>query len=118
MQLDRDSIIHVMDFAHATARYYLIASYGNVVRVDDEEALRMTRRGITANGLGSGAYSMYRCDLPDSELVFGQEARERALRAKQQELTELLERAHHYQAHTGLPPADAGGRSGAAADLC
>lgn len=100
MQLDRDSIIHVMDFAHATARYYLMASYGNVVRVDDEEALRMTRRGITANGLGSGAYSMYRCDLPDSELVFGQEARERALRAKQKELTELLERAHQYQGYT------------------
>ena len=42
----------------------------------------MTRRGVTKEGLGSGAYSIYRCDLEDADLVFGLGARERALAAK------------------------------------
>ncbi|OZG75369.1 hypothetical protein BTA51_03035 [Hahella sp. CCB-MM4] len=96
MKLDQASVINVMEFTHATAKYFLTASYGNVVRVKSEEELRMTRRGITANGLGSGAYSMFRCDLDDSELVFGQEARERALEAKQRELEQI--RQEHQQA--------------------
>ncbi|WP_020410143.1 ATP-binding protein [Hahella ganghwensis] len=96
MKLDQASVINVMEFSHATAKYFLTASYGNVLRVKSEEELRMTRRGITANGLGSGAYSMFRSDIDDSELVFGQEARERALEAKQREL-ELI-REEHQQA--------------------
>ncbi|AZZ95185.1 hypothetical protein EUZ85_01575 [Hahella sp. KA22] len=96
MNLDKDSIIHVMEFSHATARYYITASYGNVLRVRSEEELRMTRRGVTANGLGSGSYSMFRCDVADSELVFGQEARERALDAKREELQQI--RIEHQRA--------------------
>ncbi len=87
--LDSDSIIHVLDFTHATARHYLSASYGSVQRVDSAEALRSTRRGITADGLGSGNYSMWRCDLADGDLVFGVAARERALKAKLEELDKI-----------------------------
>ncbi|GAB4181400.1 MAG: SbcC/MukB-like Walker B domain-containing protein [Wenzhouxiangellaceae bacterium] len=89
MSLDEHSIIHVLEFSHAVARAYVTASYGSVVRVASAEALRSTRRGVTADGMGSGNYSMWRCDLPDGELVFGAAARERALAAKQQELDEL-----------------------------
>lgn len=85
-----DSIIHILKFQHKTAEYYLRASYGSVVRVPDAETLRSTARGITSNGLASGNYSMWRCDIPDAELVFGQSARERALVAKQKELETLL----------------------------
>lgn len=84
------SILDVMAFSHKTAEYYLRASYGNVLRVEDAEALRGTARGITPEGLGSGNYSMWRCDLDDAELVFGQSARERALRAKERECEQLL----------------------------
>jgi DNA repair exonuclease SbcCD ATPase subunit len=84
--LDQSSIIHVLEFTHAVAKAYMIASYGSVLRVPSAEELRGTRRGITEDGMGSGAYSMWRCDLPDSELVFGSGARERALVAKQNEL--------------------------------
>lgn len=90
----RDSIIEVMDFSHKTAEFYLKASYGNVLRVADAEALRNTARGLTPEGLGSGNYSLWRCDLDDSELVFGQAARERALRAKERECEQLLEEAN------------------------
>ena len=88
-QLHPDSIVHVLEFTHAVARHYLSASYGSLLRVDSAEKLRHTRRGLTADGMGSGNYSMYRCDLPDAELVFGAAARERALAAKQAELEGL-----------------------------
>ncbi len=89
--LPADSIIHLLSFSHATAKHYLTASYGTVVQVASAEALRQTRRGLTADGMGAGGYSMFRCDLPDSELVFGVAARERALKATQQELARLDE---------------------------
>lgn len=91
VQLDKDSIVHVLNFTHAVARDYLIASYGSVLRVDSAEALRHTRRGVTADGMGSGNYAMFRCDLADGDLVFGASARERALTAKQAELTQIEE---------------------------
>lgn len=94
MKLPENSIINLMDFEHATARYYLQASYGSVEQVEDVTVLRKTRRGVTKEGLGSGAYSIYRCDLNDAELVFGQGARERALAAKQSELRSLAEQAN------------------------
>ena len=94
MTLPSNSIIHLMDFEHATARYYLEASYGSVEQVADVQTLRMTRRGITKEGLGSGSYSIYRCDLNDTELVFGLGARERALAAKRNELNTYAEQAN------------------------
>ncbi len=97
MRLDANSVVHVLEFSHAVAKHYIVASYGSLLRVDSAEELRHTRRGITADGMGSGGYSMWRCDLSDSQLVFGHGARERALKAKLQELEQLQEDAH--QAH-------------------
>jgi len=92
-----DSIVHVMEFEHKIAEYYLLASYGNVLRVKDEEELKQTARGVTSEGLGSGSYSMFRCDINDAELVFGQGARERALLAKRNELHELTARRNSVE---------------------
>lgn len=92
------SIVHLMQFDHAIARDYLTASYGLVEQCDDEQALKKTRRGVTPNGLGSGAYAMYRCDLPVAELVFGQGARERAVLAKKEELVTQAAQANELQA--------------------
>jgi len=83
------SIIEVMDFDHRIAEHYIKGAYGNVLLVVDENALRETARGITPDGLGSGGYSIFRCDIEDSDLVFGQGARERALQAKVSQLQEL-----------------------------
>jgi len=91
IKLPEDSIVHVLRFSHAVAQAYLTASYGQVVRVDRAEELRHTARGITMDGMGSGGYRMRRCDLPDSDLVFGAAARERALQAKRVELNKLMQ---------------------------
>ncbi|WLD59260.1 hypothetical protein NFC81_05635 [Salinispirillum sp. LH 10-3-1] len=85
----KDSLVDVLAFSHATAKDYLLASYGNVQRVDSIDALRHTRRGICVEGMGSGGYAMYRCELDESDLVFGQGARERAARARGEELQQL-----------------------------
>lgn len=97
--LPGDSIVEVMQFSHATAEYYIKASYGSVQRVSDSQALRGTRRGLTPDCLGSGNYAMFRCDIADSDLVFGQGARERALRARVQEQEALTK---EWQACKGL----------------
>lgn len=93
MRLDQASVIHVLKFSHAVAKQYITASYGSLLRVESADELRRTRRGVTAEGMGSGSYSMWRCDLPDSQLVFGHGARERALVAKQNELHDLQDLA-------------------------
>ncbi|MAO60822.1 MAG: hypothetical protein CL540_16555 [Alcanivorax sp.] len=94
LTLPDDSLFHALRFSHRTAEHYLKASYGSVARVDDADALRPPRRGITADGLGSGNYALFRCDLDDGQLVFGEGARERNLNAKRDERLELDE---HYQ---------------------
>jgi energy-coupling factor transporter ATP-binding protein EcfA2 len=98
IKVPSNSIIHLMDFDHATAKAYITASYGMVEQCKDAEELKKTRRGVTAQGLGSGAYAMYRCDIPESDLVFGQGAREKALTAKKTELNELAKQANDLQA--------------------
>ena len=106
LSFSKESIVNVMEFSHKIAEYYIKASYGAVSRVNNEETLKATARGITANGLGSGNYSMFRCDLNDANLVFGQAARERALIAKQDELniieTQCLENEASYQSTSRL----------------
>lgn len=97
MTLPKDSIIDFMVFSHKTAEHYLRASYGNVLGVPDADALRDTARGVTPDGLGSGGYTMWRCDLDDSELVFGQAARERALHAKERERDQLAIEANQAE---------------------
>ncbi len=84
-----NSIVHVLKFTHGVAQAYIIASYGSVVRVDSAEELRNTARGLTADGMGSGNYAMFRCDIQDADLVFGAAARERALAARRTELEQL-----------------------------
>ena len=88
-QIVAGSILEVISFEHKIAEYYLNASYGDVKCVKDEQALRSVARGITPDGLGAGSYSMFRCDIDDADLVFGQGARERALKAKSIQLDQL-----------------------------
>ncbi|VAW69624.1 FIG00979822: hypothetical protein [hydrothermal vent metagenome] len=86
-----NSIIKVLEFSHTTAMHYVTASYASVLMVETAEELKSTGRGLTHDGMAAGNYSMWRCDLPDTDLVFGAAARERALKAKQQELQALTE---------------------------
>lgn len=94
LSLPRCSIVEVMTFEHKVVEYYIRASYGAVVRVDNEETLRNTARGVTNTGVGSGSYSMFRCDIDDAQLVFGQGARERALVAQQAQWQALRDQSY------------------------
>lgn len=97
-----DSIVQVMSFNHAIAQAYVQASYGNVVRVNNAETLKQTARGITADGLASGNYSLFRCDVQDSDLVFGQGARARALKAKTDDWHKAQQRLLDAETEVGV----------------
>jgi energy-coupling factor transporter ATP-binding protein EcfA2 len=88
---NRQSIVQVLEFSHSTAMHYITSSYASVLMVGSTEELKSTARGITAEGLASGGYSMWRCDLSDADLVFGVAARKRALIAKQKELKNITQ---------------------------
>jgi len=79
------SIIHELRTDHPIAKAYLIEQYGSVVKVADSEELRKTPRGLTRDGKGSGAMTMFICEHRD--FVLGRKAREQAL----QRTTEMLE---------------------------
>jgi len=85
------SIVELMNFSHSIAEDYLKVSYGGVVQVSDAEVLKTTARGLTADGMASGNYAMWRCDMDEGNLVFGKSARSRALKAKQLELERLTQ---------------------------
>jgi len=89
MRQEKNSIVQVLEFSHSTALHYVTASYASVLMVNSADELKSTGRGLTADGMASGSYSMWRCDLPDAELVFGAAARERALAAKQAEYEQI-----------------------------
>ncbi|VAW95856.1 FIG00979822: hypothetical protein [hydrothermal vent metagenome] len=84
-----NSIVQILEFSHATALHYITASYGSVLMVESEQELKSTGRGLTSDGMAAGSYSMWRCDVSDGDLVFGANARERALKAKQLELERI-----------------------------
>ncbi|WP_053979716.1 ATP-binding protein [Marinagarivorans algicola] len=94
LTLPKNSIVDVMRFDHKIVEYYIRASYGAVIRVKDNAALKNTARGLTAEGVGSGNYSLFRCDIDEADLVFGQGARERALIAKETQLQNLQKQAN------------------------
>lgn len=97
VRIPANSIVHLMNFEHATAKAYIAASFGQVEQAQNAEELRHIRRGVTQEGLGSGGYSIYRCDLDETDLAFGQAARERALVAKHQELDQLYQQANELK---------------------
>jgi Putative exonuclease SbcCD, C subunit/P-loop containing region of AAA domain len=86
---DPESIVHVLAFTHKIAEAFVMASFGSVVRVNSDDELPRTARGITADGKGSANYAMFRCDMPDGDLVFGAFARERALKARRADVARL-----------------------------
>ncbi|HYE34378.1 SbcC/MukB-like Walker B domain-containing protein [Methylocaldum sp.] len=82
-----NSIIHELRTDHPIAKAYLIEQFGTVEKVADSNELRFTPRGLTKDGKGSGAMTMFICERKD--FVLGRKARERALR----DTTEMLEAA-------------------------
>lgn len=106
LQAPEHSILEVMVFEHKIVEYYIQATYGNVLRVESNEQLKQVARGISADGVGAGNYSLFRCDVNDADLVFGQSARQKALNAKQLQLDSLqdqgikAEENHRQAAYT------------------
>jgi energy-coupling factor transporter ATP-binding protein EcfA2 len=88
-QLDARAIMHELQCVHPVAKAFLMAQYGRVRKVNDEDELARTPQGLMVQGLGSRGYGMFSCCLPDAELAFGEAARQRRRQWCETELARL-----------------------------
>ncbi|MDH5184792.1 MAG: hypothetical protein OEX12_12995, partial [Gammaproteobacteria bacterium] len=87
--VDGDSIVQQLEIDHEVAQAYVAASYGSVQMVEDTEALRNSKRGVTRDGQGSANYAMFHCGANESDLTFGKNARALRLKKREEELSQL-----------------------------
>ncbi|MDO8937806.1 MAG: ATP-binding protein [Methylicorpusculum sp.] len=91
-RVPQDSIIHELHTEHPLAYAYLVEQYGQVVKVDNVEQLRVTPRGLMKDGKAAGSRTLFTGDA--DALVFGKEAqrqaRQNALEAHGKAEQELL----------------------------
>ncbi|MCP4746821.1 MAG: AAA family ATPase [Desulfobacteraceae bacterium] len=93
--LAKNSIFNLMRFSHHLAESYFKAGYGSVLQIENVEQLRSVRRGLIKDGTASANYKMFIERIAESDLVFGSEARRRALDAKKEQFNQL--RQHYGQ---------------------
>lgn len=88
-QLESRAVLHELVCKHPVANAFLMAQYGRVRKVDSEEELARTPQGLMKQGLGSRGYGMFACRAPDSDLTFGEAARQRRRQWCEEELARL-----------------------------
>lgn len=88
MKVPEDSIVTQLQIEHPVAQAYIQASYAQVRMVEDNEALRQAKRGLTRDGQGSANYAMFNCRASDNDLTFGKNARAQRLKRREEELNQ------------------------------
>ncbi len=87
--LEARAILHELHCVHPVAQAFLMAQYGRVRKVDGEDELARTPQGLMEQGMGSRGYGMFACRLPDTDLAFGEAARQRRRQWCEGELARL-----------------------------
>jgi hypothetical protein len=89
MTLQATSVLRELQCSHPVARAYLMAQYGRLRKVKNEEGLARTAQGLMRSGVGSRGYGMFSCMEADAGLVFGTEARNRRQAACERRLADI-----------------------------
>jgi energy-coupling factor transporter ATP-binding protein EcfA2 len=89
LTLPETSMVHLLRFTHHLAESYFKARYGSVRLLTDADDPGMAARGLKQNGLVVLNYRIFMSSVSEADLVFGAEARKRALAAQQQQLAEM-----------------------------
>lgn len=89
LSLPETSMVHLLRFTHHLAESYFKARYGSVRLLADTDDPTMATRGLMQNGLACLNYRVFMSPVSEAELVFGAEARRRALQAQQHQLAEM-----------------------------
>jgi energy-coupling factor transporter ATP-binding protein EcfA2 len=89
LTLPETSMVHLLRFTHHQAESYFKARYGNVRLLTETDNPAMTARGLKQNGMACLNYRIFMSSVSEAELVFGTEARGRALKAQQSQLEEM-----------------------------
>jgi uncharacterized protein YPO0396 len=91
LTLPETSMVHLLRFTHHLAESYFTARYGSVRLLAESDDPAMAAKGLKQNGLACLNYRVFVSSMSEGELVFGAEARRRALQAQQRQLTELTQ---------------------------
>jgi len=89
LTLPENTMVHLLRFTHHLAESYFKARYGTVRLLTGEDDVAMVPRGLKQNGLTCLHYRVFMAAVTEGDLVFGAQARRRALTAKQREMREL-----------------------------
>lgn len=84
-----ESIVHDLQTEHPVAKAYLMAQFGDVIKVRDAKDLKSTRRGVLLDGRAAGSRTTYHARVQD--LVFGQAQRRLALERAMEAHNALLD---------------------------
>ncbi|HEY8034829.1 MAG TPA: ATP-binding protein [Methylobacter sp.] len=105
-RIPKDAIVHELHTEYPLAYAYLVAQYGDVVKIDHVEQLRYTKRGVMKDSKAAGSRTLFTGEA--DTLVFGKEAqrlaRQNALEAHgkvEQELQALKVEGMHLNGLLG-----------------
>jgi len=97
-RLEDRAVLHELVCKHPVANAFLLAQYGRVRKVESEDELARTPQGLMEQGLGSRGYGMFSCRAPDTDLAFGEAARQRRRKWCENELRRLAVEARESEA--------------------
>lgn len=92
-EVARDSIINELNVAHPVAEAFLRLNYGRARKLKERSQVSEEVVGTTIEGLACSGNTQYACNLPNEELVFGQEAKRDAAARLRDELREKASQA-------------------------
>lgn len=78
LRADPRSIVTELDIKHPLAETYMQVTFGNALKLDDEEEVKTAARGVTRTGLCTSNNTQYECYLLTEQLVFGADAKRQA----------------------------------------
>lgn len=102
LTLPEKSLVHLLRFTHHLAESYFKVRYGNVRLLSDGDDPAMVARGLKQNGLACLNYRIFMSSVTEADLVFGAEARRRALQAQQRSLEEMAQHIEQERAELKL----------------
>ena len=105
LTLPETSMVHLLRFTHHLVECYFKARYGTVRLLSETDDPTAVARGLKQGGLACLNYRMFMSSVSEADLVFGAEARRRALQAQRQQLAELAQQLENETAGLHLQKA-------------
>ena len=97
-----NSIANFFRFTHPVAEAYILATYQNVLAIDDPVELKKVGRGIMKDCRAANANTMFTCRLRKPFYVFGAEGRIRTLKIYKERLETVKQELNKAERERGV----------------